>query len=421
MSLSSEEKRRVAYLEQKLNFFDLQLGRLEQYLESTHVDPANAKIRAEKMSTLFDTSMKYYEELNSLQSGNRLAGSFLETESRYYQAAGAISKLQQRDSVFNSTLNPNNITLTERQELPKLPKIKIPVFDGKQENWAMYKNKFIALVHSRTDISDAVKCSQLFDSLTRPALAKISQYDPSDQDYSKAWKSLLEFYDHKRIVAVEHLNALIDLPQLTKVSADDLSSLLDKARQHLHILEGIGVPPGENLLVRIIERCLPQTLRSRWQDKLNMDEVPKLDDLFKFIQTAIFKQQALDSAAMSNRNPNPKKRPGESLPQSANKFSRKTPQTFVTSSKSDSSSYKSSSMSCPKCSKAHRLYMCPTFNDLSVQDRWKFIKSIKACKNCLWAHPYPCRSGQVCKRCKGEHHTLLHEEQDAIASVSSQQ
>ncbi|XP_015124595.1 uncharacterized protein LOC107046486 [Diachasma alloeum] len=215
------------------------------------------------MSTLFHTSMKYYEELNSLQSSNRLAGSFLVTESRYYQAASAISKLQQRDSVFNSTLNPNNITLMERQELPKLPKIKIPVFDGKQENWAMYKNKFIALVHSRTDISDAVKCSQLFDSLTGPALAKISQYDPSTQDCTKAWKSLLEFYDYKRIVAVEHLNALIDLPQLTQVSADDLSSLLDKARQHLHILEGIGAPPGENLLVRIIERCLPQTLRSR--------------------------------------------------------------------------------------------------------------------------------------------------------------
>ncbi|XP_015126365.1 uncharacterized protein LOC107047947 [Diachasma alloeum] len=380
---------------------------LEQYLKGLSPDPTNAKMRLNSLSSFY-ACFKYNEELISLQPGNPQVNIFLEVESRYFEAAGSVTKLQRVEHFLSSTLNSSNITITERQELPKLPKIKIPTFDGKRENWASYKNKFIALVHSRTDVSDAVKCSQLFDSLTDSALKKVSQFDPSDKDYPKAWKILLEFYDHKRIVAVEHLNALLDLPRCTKASADELSSLLDEARQHLHILEGLDAPPGENLLVRIIERCLPPTTRSKWQDKLNMDELPKLDDLFGFIQTTIFKLQALDTSVTPNRVNNPKKRPGETPTQSSNKFAKKASHAFVTSSKSEAISSQSTYLTCPKCNKAHQLFKCPAFSELGVQDRWNFVKSIKACKNCLWVHPFPCKNDKLCKKCHRNHHTLLH-------------
>ncbi|XP_015123487.1 uncharacterized protein LOC107045667 [Diachasma alloeum] len=348
MELSPDEKKRVAYIEQRLTSLKIQLGKLEQYLEGLSPDPANAKMRLDSLSSFYEACLKYNEELISLQPGNPQVNIFLEVESRYFEAAGSVTKLQRVEHFLSSTLNSSNITITERQELPKLPKIKIPTFD---------------------DVSDAVKCSQLFDSLTDSALKKVSQCDPSDKDYPKAWKTLLEFYDHKRIVAVEHLNALLDLPRCTKASADELSSLLDEARQHLHILEGLDAPPGENLLVRIIERCLSPTTRSKWQDKLNMDELPKLDDLCGFIQTTIFKLQALDTSVTPNHVNNPKKRPGETPTQSSNKFAKKASHAFVTSSKSEAISSQSTYLTCPECNKAHQLFKCPAFSELGVHDR----------------------------------------------------
>ncbi|XP_015123798.1 uncharacterized protein LOC107045904 [Diachasma alloeum] len=408
--------KRVAYLQKRLNTFAIQVEKLEQYLESLNFDPINAKLRLDSLSTFYENCLKYKEELTSLQPDDPQVEAFVDIEARHFEVATAVTKLQRVEPLLSSTLNPSNITITERQDLPKLPKIRIPVFDGKRENWATYKNKFIALIHSRTDISDAVKCSQLFDSLTGQALAKVDQFDPSDKDYPKAWKTLLDFYDHKRIVAVEHLNAILDLPQFTKASADDLSTLLDKTRQHLHILEGLGARSGDDFVVRIVERCLPPAVRRKWQDKLGMDELPKLDDLLEFIQNTIFKQQAGDCVSLPIRTHNLKKRTGENLSQSSSKFATTTSHTFVTSSKDDSSASQLTSLVCPSCKEAHHLYKCPTFNGLRVQDRWNLVRKVKACHNCLWVHQFPCKSDKRSKKCSRNHHTLLHNEKGSQQS-----
>ena len=92
-------------------------------------------------------------------------------------------------------------------------RIKLPVFDGRRENWAHFNAKFVTLVHSRTDLHDSVKASQLFSSVTDKALPKIAHYDPSEEDYERAWRTLLDFYDLKRIVADQHMSALLNLTQ----------------------------------------------------------------------------------------------------------------------------------------------------------------------------------------------------------------
>lgn len=411
MPLSSEERKRIEYLQQRLEGFRIQLEKLEKYLSGPNPEAANAKIRLQILSPIFESALKYSEELRVLQPRNPQMEVFEAAESRYYTAAASAESLQGRQQpVMNDTLN-TTAGVSGRQEFPNLPKVQLPTFDGKQENWAAYKNRFLTLVHSRTDISDAVKCTQLFNTLTGPAMAKVAQFDPSEEDYTNAWKTLLEFYDHKRIITMKHLDALLDLPQLTKTSADDLATLLDTLRPNLHILEGLGARSSdEHLLVRIIERSLPPAVRSKWQDKLSTNDLPKLDDLIQFIQKTIFKQQAFDYSNQSQRNPQ-QKRPEVQHAQSSKKPKRNPAHTFVTASISNSTASTDVSMVCPMCRGAHRLFKCSKFHSLQVPDRRKFIEKIRACQNCLWDHPLPCDSQRRCKECKGEHHTLLHSEQ----------
>lgn len=420
MALSADERKRVEHIQQKMSAFKSQLEKLERYLLGQQVEPINAKLRLDNLVPLYDPVSKLVEELTLLEPENPQLAVFGAVEGRYYDAATAVAKLQAREQpLMNATLNASNLTITDRQDLPRLPKITLPTFDGKRENWYSYKSKFITLIHSRTNISDAVKCSHLFGSLTGSALAKVNQFEPSDTDYPTAWQTLLEFYDHKRVVAVEHLNAILDLPQFTKASADDLSTLWDTATQHLHILKGLDARSGDDFVVRIIERCLPPAIRSKWQDTLKMDELPKLAELLTFIQTAIVKQQAFDDSHPTQRNA-PKKRAGEQLTQPARKMSKSSGHTFVTAPTPKPAATPRNTLVCPMCQGFHRLFKCAKFNGLKVQDRWTFIRKIQACQNCLWKHPLPCDSDKRCKECHLEHHTLLHSGQGSNHSRNNQ-
>ncbi|XP_031784079.1 uncharacterized protein LOC116417086 [Nasonia vitripennis] len=186
MALTAEQKTRVAYILQKGKSLESQVAKLEGYLKSSDPDPVNAKMRYNSLAALYKEYLKYNDELVQLDSENSQLTDFLEVESRYFDVASAVTKLQRIEPIANSTLNASNITVTERQDLPRLPEIKLPMFNGKRDEWATYKNKFISLVHSRTDLSDAVKCSHLFASLTDKALETIAHYDPSEKDCKAA-------------------------------------------------------------------------------------------------------------------------------------------------------------------------------------------------------------------------------------------
>lgn len=48
----------------------------------------------------------------------------------------------------------------------KLEPIKIPMFDGEKENWVLFRDQFLALVHNNECMNDAIKMYQLFTHFT---------------------------------------------------------------------------------------------------------------------------------------------------------------------------------------------------------------------------------------------------------------
>ncbi|XP_053687000.1 uncharacterized protein LOC128736541 [Sabethes cyaneus] len=67
---------------------------------------------------------------------------------------------------------------------------------------------------------------------------------------------------------------------------------------------------------------------------------------------------------------------------------------------------------CNLCGKAgHRLRDCSTFKNLSVDDRWRKVRALSLCQNCLFNHGRrACRSRNRCTvdSCQYRHHPLLH-------------
>ncbi|XP_055590561.1 uncharacterized protein LOC129742655 [Uranotaenia lowii] len=67
---------------------------------------------------------------------------------------------------------------------------------------------------------------------------------------------------------------------------------------------------------------------------------------------------------------------------------------------------------CAHCEKpGHRLYECGEFKRLSVDDRWRRIRALRICQNCLYGHGRrSCRRSSQCdiNGCQNRHHYLLH-------------
>lgn len=85
-----------------------------------------------------------------------------------------------------------------------------------------------------------------------------------------------------------HLSLLLNLPVLERESTDGISKLADDTQQHVASLAALGVNVGSEILVNLLESKLPKNTAERWEETLDRDDFPKIDDLYEFLyRTAV--------------------------------------------------------------------------------------------------------------------------------------
>ena len=83
---------------------------------------------------------------------------------------------------------------SESSRVAKLPKIPLPKFSGKEEDWASFCDLFTTLVHNITGLSDAIKLQYLKSCLTDEAAEQIKDVKTIDGNYASTWKALKDRY-----------------------------------------------------------------------------------------------------------------------------------------------------------------------------------------------------------------------------------
>lgn len=78
-------------------------------------------------------------------------------------------------------------------------------------------------------------------------------------------------------------------------------------------------------------------------------------------------------------------------------------------------------LTCPVCKNDHKIYVCKSFQEMSVVERESFITKNSRCSNCLAKNHSSsnCPSKGVCKFCGKKHHYLLHRENKNNANESN--
>lgn len=122
-----------------------------------------------------------------------------------------------------------------------LPKIVIPKFSGKYEEWVTFRDLFSSLVHKNENLDNVQKMHYLKGYLSGEAEQLLRQIPIAGDNYNKCWNLLVARYDNKQYLSNCILKRLFSQKNLAMESAQGLKDLIDTTSDCLNALVNLGV------------------------------------------------------------------------------------------------------------------------------------------------------------------------------------
>lgn len=329
---------------------------------------------------------------------------FAQTESSYDKVCIKLRRLLSKDK----TEPVREIGRIHAVEM-RMDPLSIPAFDGRPENWLVFKDLFEALVHNRADLEPTYKLGKLRQCVKSENVPMVAGVYTGG--YEQVWAELKQRYDNPRRLVEAHVNRLLDLPDHPPDQQRALQDIIDCIRSTLRALSVMKLPTDkwDAIIYPILLRKLPRAASSQWAMSLSDEELPKLNDMLVY-----FERRALNM---------PSSTPRIDISQASHRGRSQRmlrANVAATNSPHQSTSNQASSAAviCPHCSGPHRIYRCHSFQNLSVHQRWDAVKKLMLCFNCLNPNHTQgeCRSG-MCALCNQKHNSLLCEQTKGMAAV----
>lgn len=134
-----------------------------------------------------------------------------------------LNKKRRSSDVDQSFLN----TTSTFSHQSRLPKLKLPTFDGKYSEYSRFITTFKMLVHDEAYIPTIDKFNYLLNCLSGQALALVEPFQVVEENYQKVLDCLKNRYDNKSLMFIDNVNSLFSITPITKPSARGLRSILD--------------------------------------------------------------------------------------------------------------------------------------------------------------------------------------------------
>lgn len=372
----------LAKLTRKRGNIKGQLTRLETFIQNYDSSKHHEiSIRLKRAEAWWDEFESIQDEIEDLDNSDEQVAERDDFGTKYFDILGRLNLLAHGGSTQDST--------APRTEV-RLPPMEVPNFYGSYKQWLEFHDSFKSLVDSNLSLTNIQKFYYLKGALKGTAADVIHSLEVSSENYQVAWDLLKERFENKKLIALSHIDSICNVPGLTKESHSGLRKMLDELRKDLRALKtlGLGVEHWDPILIYLLESKLDPITRKEWQKQGSVDKFATMDDFFKFLvnKCAVWET----NIRSSNTDDQGKGKPHLPPP-------RSTTKTF----------------SCILCkADEHCLQQCKQFLDLSLEDKRRVVSRSNACWKCLKLghRVHACTSGG-CRRCKGKHHLLLHDNQ----------
>ena len=329
-------------------------------------------------------------------------------EDSYYERRGDFHEFLHQLSIEEKSKPPqrpstlpaqSQIDLTTHSFSHALPRIDLPKFTGKYDEWENFRDIFRALVQRREDMSASIKFYYLKTHLVGEVLDKIKGLAMSDANFEGAWAALTAYYENKRRLVTASFTEFFSVTPMKSESSSELKRLVKETFNPLNGLDSLDRAElkFEDLVVFLTaSRFDPSTREGLGAVPWKLCEAPHFEAV-KRIYTSAHSNLRIDG-----RRCKIKLKPG--------KAKEKSVSVHTTQTSNKNQARKPKVQHCAICKQEHFTSACQTLHSKTASEHKALVLSKNLCSNCLGMHPLSeCRSSKLCSTCSKNHHSLLHE------------
>ncbi|XP_073955673.1 uncharacterized protein [Choristoneura fumiferana] len=205
-------------------------------------------------------------------------------EEKYFHGTAKIKQaMAGRQTVEQSSSSSSNNNCSV-----KLPNIEISSYDGKDfTKYRPFMDLFMAVIDKNKSLSDIQKLFYLRKYLLGDALSVIINLPMVNESYPEALALLKKRFDNKSRVISNHINLILDLPQMQKGTASSIRAFISEVQQQIYALKNLEQPieQWDMLLISVLSRKLDSyTCRAYHLDRENPENLPTIAEFISFLE-----------------------------------------------------------------------------------------------------------------------------------------
>lgn len=305
-------------------------------------------------------------------------------------------------------------------------KINFPKFSGDYTKWRSFSQLFSHIYGSNPFYSDALKLAHLRQKLEGEPLELIEHISVDDDSFSAGWNILVDQYENPRLTYAAHLDKLVGKEWSDKnppLNSKQIHRIRNDITENVNALKAVKAPVQywDPIIVFAGVKRLDSKLRKEWE--LHLGRSTEIPTLAQFRDFLLSNARALESVEIAAGAPQPKANaPRSQFSGKAQTAARVHVAAAPQQQPSAAASFKEA-LKCKLCKGNHALYSCNSFNEMTQDDRSRFVKARNLCLNCTSSlhTTNACKSQRSCGICHQRHHTLLCDKPSApsFAQVAS--
>jgi hypothetical protein len=189
---------------------------------------------------------------------------------------------------------------------------------------------------------------------------------------------------------MRHWHLIRDYPRIPEETPEAIDDFLETVKLNLRALEKLGQNlSADVILIDLFITKLPSSTIRMWYYILPDGKMPSYTHLLEFLKTRANRDRLdapVDTKGASHRRLHHRQKPPRG-------------HTFTTTKHA---------LRCPICQGHHDIKKCKAFKAEPVRRRIEIVKEASLCVNCLSSGHS--RAHWLCRRCRHQHHTLLHQD-----------
>ncbi|KMQ86917.1 gag-pol protein, partial [Lasius niger] len=148
-----------------------------------------------------------------------------------------------------------------------LPRIQLPTFSGRYEEWPAFRDLFQSLVIKDASVSGVERLHYLRTSVKGEAEQLIRNLPTTEENFTRAWSMMTEHYENRRLLVRSCFSSFTALPKMKTESTGDLKRIFHGMLSTVGTLESIGRPISNcsDLFVHLVVEMLDPRSRREWE------------------------------------------------------------------------------------------------------------------------------------------------------------